>query len=118
MAEELHYRHEAAAGYDLALAQVSTQFIPTLLRAANLTSEMRVLDIATGTVLAAEAALAIVGPNGHVTAADIAPAMIEKARERLGKMRNARVLVEDGQGLSFEDESFDACGPLTPSPIR
>jgi ubiquinone/menaquinone biosynthesis C-methylase UbiE len=112
MVEELLYKHEAAAGYDLALAQVSMQFIPTLLRAAKLTSGMRVLDIATGTGLAAEAALAIVGPNGHVTAADVAPAMVEKARERLGTVRNARVVVEDGQRLSFEDASFDAvlCG--------
>ena len=46
---------------------------------------MRVLDIATGTGLSAEAALAAVGRTGHVTAADVSPAMAEKARERLGK---------------------------------
>ena len=69
---------------------------------------MRVLDIATGTGLSAEAVLVIVGPTGHVAAADISPAMAEKARKRFGKAPNVSVSVEDGQGLSFPDESFDA----------
>jgi SAM-dependent methyltransferase len=34
--------------------------------------------------------------------------MAEKARERLGEARNACVLVEDAQALSFSDETFDA----------
>ena len=42
-------------------------------------------------------------PTGHVTAADVSPAMAEKARERLGKAPNASVSVEDGQALSFAD---------------
>jgi ubiquinone/menaquinone biosynthesis C-methylase UbiE len=108
MAEELIYREEAAAGYDRAFGQVSTYFVPFLLRAAHLAPGMRVLDIASGTGLAAEAALAIVGPTGHVTAADLSPAMVEKARARLGKAPNALVAVEDGQALSFANESFDA----------
>ena len=108
MVEELAYKKEAAAGYDRAFGQVSTYFAPFLLRAAHLAPGMRVLDIATGTGLAAEAALAAVGPTGHVTAADISPAMAEQARRRLGGARNAVVAVEDGQALSFPDESFDA----------
>jgi ubiquinone/menaquinone biosynthesis C-methylase UbiE len=75
---------------------------------ARLTPGMRVLDIAAGTGLAAEAALKIVGPTGHVTAADLSPAMVEKSRERLGQAKNVSVAVEDGQALSFPDESFDA----------
>jgi ubiquinone/menaquinone biosynthesis C-methylase UbiE len=73
MAEELSYRAKAAAEYDRAFAHVSTHFVPSLLRAARLAPGMRVLDIATGTGLAAEPALAIVGPAGHVTAADVSP---------------------------------------------
>jgi ubiquinone/menaquinone biosynthesis C-methylase UbiE len=46
--------------------------------------------------LSAEAALAAVGPTGQVTAADVSPAMAEKARDRLAEARNASVLVEDG----------------------
>jgi ubiquinone/menaquinone biosynthesis C-methylase UbiE len=69
---------------------------------------MRILDIATGTGLVAEAALDVIGSKGRVTAADLSPAMVDKARARLGKSCNAAVAVEDGQALSFQDASFDA----------
>jgi len=108
MADELSFRAEAAAEYDRAFAHVSTHFVPSLLRAARLAPGMRVLDVATGTGLAAEPALAVVGPAGHVTAADVSPAMVEKARARLGKAPNASTSVEDGQALSFADGDFDA----------
>ena len=107
MAEELTYGDAAAAGYDRTFAHVSSQFIPALLRAAGVAPEQRVLDIATGTGLVAEAALVAVGPSGHVTAADISPAMAERARTRLGGAPNATVAVEDGQSLSFPNASFD-----------
>ena len=103
MAEELTFRDEAAAEYDRAFAHVTAYFMPFVLRAAHVARDMRVLDIATGTGLSAEAALAAVGPTGHVTAADISPAMVEKARERLGNAPNVSVSVEDGQALSFPD---------------
>jgi ubiquinone/menaquinone biosynthesis C-methylase UbiE len=108
LAQELTYKNEAATGYDRAFGRVTTHFIPFLLRAAHIAPGMRVLDIAAGTGLAAEAALQIVGPTGHVTAADFSPAMVEKARERLGQSKNAFIAVEDGQALSFSDASFDA----------
>jgi ubiquinone/menaquinone biosynthesis C-methylase UbiE len=50
--------------------------------AAHIAPGMHVLDIATGTGLWADAALAAVGPTGYVMAADVSPAMAEKARER------------------------------------
>jgi len=106
--EELTFKDEAAAEYDRAFAHVTAHFMPFLLHAAHLAPGMRVLDTATGTGLSAEAALAAVGPTGHVTAADLSPAMVEKARERLGKAPNVLVSVEDGQALSFPDRSFDA----------
>jgi ubiquinone/menaquinone biosynthesis C-methylase UbiE len=108
MAEELEYKDEAAASYDRAFGHVTRHFVPYLLRAAHIAPSMCVLDIATGTGLVAEAALKIVGPTGHVTAADLSPAMVEKARERLHHSKNASVAVEDGQSLSFPDEGFDA----------
>src|SRR6516162_8022124 len=108
MADELTFRDEAAAEYDRAFAHVTAYFMPFLLHSAHVAPGMRVLDIATGTGLSAEAALAAVGPNGHVTAADVSPAMAGKARERLGKVPNVSVSVEDGQALSFSGESFDA----------
>jgi ubiquinone/menaquinone biosynthesis C-methylase UbiE len=123
MAEELAFKDEAAAEYDRAFAHVTAYFMPFLLRAAHIAPGMRVLDIATGTGLSAEAALAAIGPIGHVSAADISPAMAEKARERLGKAPNASVSVEDGQALSFADYSFDAvlCNlglMFFPDPVR
>jgi ubiquinone/menaquinone biosynthesis C-methylase UbiE len=108
MPEELSFKDEAASEYDRAFAHVTAHFMPFLLRTAHLAPGMRVLDIATGTGLSAEAALAAVGPTGHVEAADISPAMAGKARERLGKSPNVSVSVEDGQALSFQDETFDA----------
>jgi ubiquinone/menaquinone biosynthesis C-methylase UbiE len=105
---ELVFQRQAAAEYDRAFAHVAKFFMPFVLRAARIDKGMRVLDIATGTGLSAEVALAAVGPTGHVTAADVSPAMVEKARERLGEARNASVLVEDAQALSFSDETFDA----------
>ena len=110
MAEELAFKNAAAAEYDRAFGHVTAYFMPFLLRAANIAPGMHVLDIATGTGLSAEAALAAAGPTGHVVAADVSPAMVERARERLGKTPNASVSVEDGQALSFADCSFDA-GP-------
>src|SRR4030095_7475657 len=60
---ELSYRDEAASAYDCAFAHVSTHFLPFLLRAGRLEPGQRVLDAATGTGIAAEAALAVVGPG-------------------------------------------------------
>ena len=106
--KEALYKDEAAAEYDRAFAHVSEHFLPFLLDAAGLAPGMRVLDAATGTGLAAKAALARVGPSGSVVATDVSPAMVEKARDRLGDARNASVSVEDAQALSFANESFDA----------
>ena len=108
MAKELAFRDEAAAEYERAFAHVSAYFIPTLFDAANLSAGMRVLDVAAGTGLGAEEALARVGPDGHVTATDVSPAMVERARERLAAKPNASAVVEDGQNLSFFFGSFDA----------
>jgi ubiquinone/menaquinone biosynthesis C-methylase UbiE len=121
--EELVFEQQAAAEYDRAFAHVTRYFMPFVLRAARITGGMRVLDAAAGTGLSAEAALSAVGPTGHVTAADVSPAMAERARERLGEARNASVLVENAQALSFSDETFDAvvCNlglMFFPEPVR
>jgi ubiquinone/menaquinone biosynthesis C-methylase UbiE len=71
MANELAYNDEAAAEYDRAFAHVSSHFLPFLLSAAGVAAGMKVLDIATGTGLAAAECLRAVGPTGHVVAADL-----------------------------------------------
>src|SRR5260370_12687184 len=123
MAEELAFKDEAAAEYDRAFAHVTAHFMPFLLRAVHIAPGMHVLDIATGTGLSAEAALAAVGPSGYVMATDVWPAMAEKERECLEKAPNALVSVEDGQALSFADGSFDVvlCNlglMFFPDPVR
>ena len=105
---ELEYKDEAASAYDRAVAHVSTHFVTFLVRAARLALGQRVLDVATGTGIAAQAALAVVGLSGHVTAADVSPAMVNRARQRLAGAPNTSVVVEDGQSLRFDDRSFDA----------
>jgi ubiquinone/menaquinone biosynthesis C-methylase UbiE len=102
---EMPYNNDAASGYDRVFAHVSSHFVPFLLRAAHLASGQRVLDVATGTGLAAEAAR--VGPTGHVTATDISPAMVEQAQARVGAAPDASVAIEDGQALTMPEENFD-----------
>ena len=108
MADELAFRAEAAAEYDRAFAHVSSYFLPFVLRAARLAPGDRVLDVATGTGISAEAVLDAVGPSGSVLATDISQEMAEKARKRLSQWPNAAVAVEDGQALSLPEASFDA----------
>jgi ubiquinone/menaquinone biosynthesis C-methylase UbiE len=94
-----------------------------LLRAARVSPNQRVLDVATGTGVAAEAAVTAVGSSGAVVATDLSPAMLERARGRLGQVPNVSLAVEDGQSLAFPDEQFDAvlCAMglmLFPEPAR
>ena len=112
-----------AGGYDRAFGHVSREFVPRLLAAARLAPGQRVLDIATGTGIAAEMAAEAVGPSGHVVAADISRPMLDSARERLGGLANTSLAVEDGQALTMPDGSFDAvlCSMalmLFPDPAR
>jgi ubiquinone/menaquinone biosynthesis C-methylase UbiE len=66
-----------------------------------------VLDVSTGTGEAALIALPIIGASGLVIGADISPAMVEAARDRLNESSFWPVAA-DGQALPFADGSFDA----------
>jgi ubiquinone/menaquinone biosynthesis C-methylase UbiE len=96
-----------ALGYDDTFADVTDLFLPALLRSARLAPGQHVLDVATGTGAAAQAAAAVVGPSGRVVAGDISPAMLEVARR---KLRDAPVMLDtlDAHALPFADEHFDA----------
>jgi ubiquinone/menaquinone biosynthesis C-methylase UbiE len=96
-----------AAGYDQIFGFASREFVPTLLRLAQLVPGQRVLDVATGTGNAAEAALDAVGSSGFVVAADISIPMLDQARKRLSGLPNISFAVENGQALTFPDASFD-----------
>jgi ubiquinone/menaquinone biosynthesis C-methylase UbiE len=67
-----------AAEYDRAFSHVSAHFLPFLLRALRLAPGQRVLDVATGTGISAQAALKIVGPAGSVLATDISPEIVDR----------------------------------------
>jgi ubiquinone/menaquinone biosynthesis C-methylase UbiE len=105
---EITYDSAAAGGYENAMARVTSYFLPYLLRAARLAEGQRVMDIATGTGLAAQAALTVVGPKGHVTAADTSASMVEQAGLRLGSVPNVDVCIADGQAMRFPEAAFDA----------
>jgi ubiquinone/menaquinone biosynthesis C-methylase UbiE len=96
-----------AAGYDQIFGFASREFVPTLLRLARLAPGQRVLDVATGTGNAAEAASEAVGPSGFVVAADISLPMLDQARKRLSSLPNISFAVENGQALTLPDASFD-----------
>ena len=116
--------YDAGAGaYDRVFGRVPRDFAPALLRMARVAPGLRVLDIATGTGIVAEAIAAAIGPTGHLTAADISLPMLDGARRRLGGLPNVSFAVEDGQALSFRDGHFDAvvCSlglMLFPDPAR
>lgn len=120
---ERSYFDAGAAGYGRGFGSVSVHFIPPLLQAARLRAGQRVLDVATGTGIAAQAAAEIVGPSGQVVATDISAPILDQARGRLAGLPNVSFAIEDGAALSFPEGSFDAvlCGMglmLIPDPAR
>jgi ubiquinone/menaquinone biosynthesis C-methylase UbiE len=96
-----------ASAYDRFTGRWSRLFVPTVLAAAEVAPGCRVLDVSTGTGEAALMTFPMVGASGLVIGADIAPAMLEAARDRLDEPSFLRVAA-DGQALPFRDGSFDA----------
>ena len=96
-----------SGAYEGFVGRWSRLFVPMVLAAAGVAPGQRVLDISTGTGEAALLALPIVGISGFVVGADIAPAMLEGARERINNPLFFPAAA-DGQALPFKDASFDA----------
>ena len=95
------------SAYDQYIGRWSRLFVPAVLAAAEVAPGYRVLDISTGTGEAALMTLPIVGASGLVIGADISPAMVEAARDRLNESSFCAVAA-DGQALPFRASSFDA----------
>ncbi|NUP65324.1 MAG: methyltransferase domain-containing protein [Nonomuraea sp.] len=65
----------------------------------------RILDVGCGTGYLSRILAPVVGPDGHVTGLDPAPAMIDYATRRAPG--NCTYTVGEGQALPFPDGSFD-----------
>ena len=80
-----------------------------LLAVSKLAPGLRVLDLASGTGDPALVVAAAVRPAGHVVVTDLAPQMLEIARENAqrARMDNLSYQVVDAHELPFADASFD-----------
>lgn len=81
--------------------------MPAVLAAGDLRRGLRVLDVSMGTGEASLATIPCIGSSGLLVGADIAPAMLHAARDRLPK-NGFLPVAADGQALPFADASFDA----------
>jgi len=96
-----------AAAYERYAGRWSRLFVRDLLAAAEVADGDRVLDVATGPGVAAQAALSVVTESGCVVATDVSPAMLAAARSQLDNGTHWAVAM-DGQRLAFKDGVFDA----------
>ena len=95
------------SAYDRWVGRWSRLFVPAVVAAAEVGPGSRVLDVSPGTGEAALVALPTVGAAGVVIGADISPAMLQGARNRLAEPSFWPVAA-DGQALPFRDGIFDA----------
>lgn len=81
-----------------------------LLRAAEIAPGARVLDVAAGSGDQTLDIASRVGPDGHVLATDLSPAILALAAEnaRRNGFRNIETRVADGESLEVPEASFDA----------
>jgi len=98
---ELAGWQDAASSYD-GFAGATRLFVPALVQAARTKPGMRLLDIACGTGVAAQAAA---DAGARVTGVDFSPAMLVKAK-RLHPGTDFHA--GDAEALPFADASFDA----------
>src|SRR5919106_656769 len=90
-------------------AAYSRALTEAIVQAAQLRPGMRVLDLASG---AGEPALSLaqaVGPDGHVTATDVAPGMVATVEELIRQqgLMNLACQPADAEELPFADQTFD-----------
>ncbi len=92
----------AAAGYEDAFGGLTSQTIPRLLAAANVSSGTRLLDVASGPGYVAAAAASV---GASAVGVDFSSEMV-----RLAASRYPGIVFQEGdaEALAFPDESFDA----------
>src|SRR5580765_4381744 len=79
--------------------QASRDVSEWLCDAARISPGQRVLDLASGSGQPSAMAAGRVGPNGHVTAIDLSPEMVEVARRKMDRLDfgNVDVMQMDAQ---------------------
>ncbi len=115
MEPKLHRRVQRY-GWDLAVDSYDKYWVPVLrdcsakcIALADLRPGEQVLDVATGTGIAAIMAAQRVGQEGKVVATDLAEKMIDRARteaQRVG-LANMDFQRMDAEELDYPDNSFD-----------
>jgi len=80
-----------------------------LVEHARITRGQHVLDIATGTAMAAIEAAQLVGSEGRVVGVDISTGMLEQARRKVEAfgLSNIQFQLADAEALDFPENSFD-----------
>jgi ubiquinone/menaquinone biosynthesis C-methylase UbiE len=111
------HRRVQRYGWDLAVQDYDSYFVPLLRHCAERCIELldlqpgqRVLDVASGTGVAAFLAADRVGPAGEVVATDISQKMVDAVREEAERRSVVNISFErvDAEELGFPDGSFDA----------
>ena len=99
-----------AENYDRCLARAFTPIAQKLVSLVKPSSGQRVLDVATGSGLAALLAARLVGPQGRVVGVDLSETMVALARNRAREegVDNADFFAMDAEDLDLPPNSFDA----------
>ena len=102
--------NQVAAGYDNEAMRYFPFSADHLVDILTLPAQAKVLDIATGTGVAAATAAQIVGPQGRVIGIDLAESMLIQAQQRCQRLglENLDWHVMDAEALEFRKEYFDA----------
>jgi len=100
----------ASAAYDRGWVPLLTSLTRACVERAALHAGERVVDVATGTGVAAFAAAAMVGAAGTVTGVDVSERMIERATERgqADGVSNVHFERADMETIGGPDGAFDA----------
>lgn len=101
--------NQVAAGYDHAALRFFPFAADRLVVRINPVPGAKILDIATGTGAVALAAAQAVGPQGRVSAVDLAETMLDHLQEKIVKfgVRNIDLHVMDAAALEFRRDYFD-----------
>jgi protein-L-isoaspartate(D-aspartate) O-methyltransferase len=102
-------RHVGPAGESLPSSNSQPSYILRLLHLLDLSPGQRVLEIGSGSGWLAAIMARLVGPDGHVTGAEIIPSLADQSRADLAAMgiENITISSRDGIRARFDLAPFD-----------